>query len=119
MRKRIRPYRRLRNGIWKERGQFDFVYAQEQQKQVGIEYQHYGVSADNKLVFAGVTRHDHLNQAIANQVFRVWARWRREYDAQRPSEDYPAKHAPAVVTLTMFPVNNPEMAQTFVVEVQS
>jgi hypothetical protein len=110
-----------RKGIWLERGDWTPVYAYNQQsgymqpgqpKPSGIEYQHYMFSGDGQIVCAGVTRHEHINQAIANQIFRVWARWRSEYDA-RTTGDYPARHCAPVTTLVVFPVDAPNDKQQF------
>lgn len=114
-----------KNTLWVQRGKFVPTYAVQQQIQTGVEYQHYGIGADNKLVFAGVTRHSENSQATANQIVRVWRRWRWEYDRVfgNPREQYPAKEMYStqaelralVQTLVVFPISNPEQAVTYVV----
>ena len=105
---------RIRGGIITHRA-WTPTYVLNQQRQSGIEYQSYGLDADGKVVYAGVTRHEGMNRAIGRQIHRVWARWRKEYDSQpeNVTRDYPAKHCPEVTRLVVFPVGSPEMAQTF------
>lgn len=109
--------------LWVGHGNWHPTYAVNQQKQCGVEYQHYGIGADGKLVFAGVTRHTENSQATANQIIRVWRRWRWEYDHTfgNPKETYPAKEAYStqeelrrlVSRLTVFPVDRPNEAITY------
>lgn len=105
-------YRKMGQGIWKARGEWTPVYAIEQQKQAGAEYQHYMYAADGTPVCAGVTRHDHMNSAIAAQIFRVWLRWRAEYISHNPG-NYPLAVCPMPASLVAFPVNDPSKKQVF------
>jgi hypothetical protein len=114
---------RTRNGIWVERGQWEPTYVLNQQQAQGIEYQHYMFDANGNLACAGVTRHDHMNQAQANQIFKVWLRWRLEYDNTfNKGRDYPAKHsAPYTCPVTMLvvaPIDQPFQQQSFRVGAQ-
>jgi hypothetical protein len=114
MRRKTIQFKRLRNGVWKTRGQWTPTYVLEQQHGQGIEYQHYMVSANGKLVCAGVTRHEHINRAIARQIFRVWMRWRAEYITNNPG-NYPLTTCPIPTTIQIFPISNPEQMECFVV----
>jgi hypothetical protein len=104
----------LRHGVWLRRGDWQPVYAIEQQKQTGAEYQHYAYDADHKLVCAGVTRHERMNQAIANQITRVWRCWRREYVARNPG-NYPTATSGDIRLLLVFPIDDPKAQQWFYV----
>jgi hypothetical protein len=117
MRRKPVQFRRLRNGVWKQRGEWTPVYVLDQQRATGDEYQHYAVDADGKVVYAGVTRHEHVGQAQANQIHRVWRRWRREYDGvfDGVGREYPARHCQPVVRIVIHPIGNPNTQQSFCV----
>ena len=117
MRRKPIQFRKLRNGVWRERGQWTPTYVLQQQHAPGSEYQHYALDANGKLVYAGVTRHNHMNQAQANQIHRVWRRWRSEYDNvfTGVGREYPARHIPSVKTLIVFPIDRPNQQQSFVI----
>jgi len=112
MKRKQNCYKRIKTGVWQTRGEWLPVYVVEQQKQVGDEYQHYAYDADNRLVCAGVTRHERMNQAIANQVARVWRRWRKEYVERHPG-NYPTATANAIAKLFVFPIDNPNQGEWF------
>ena len=116
MRRKQQYFRRTRNGLWLSRGKWEPSYLDGRDGQ-GIEYQHYGCDATGTLVYAGVTRHEHSNRAIARQIHRVWARWRHEYDNifDGKGRDYPARYSPKVVTLVLLPVDRSQPAQSFTV----
>jgi len=115
MRRKQQCFRRTRNGVWLSRGKWEPAYLLNGES--GTEYQHAGFDANGKLVYAGVTRHDHVNRAIARQIHRVWARWRNEYDNvfDGKGRDYPARYSPVVTTLVLYPVNAPQQAERFAV----
>lgn len=107
------PHNTVRVG----RGRFDLLYARQNQKRTGIELQIYASDAENNLVWAGVEWHADVSQRTANIVQRLWARWRKEYDAlpENARHDYPAKHCKVVAYVTLFPIDTPAVAQTFIV----
>lgn len=118
MRKRRIGFKRIKQGLWRERGKWTPTYAFDQQHADGVEYQHYGLDANGKLVYAGVTRHERMNQAQANQIHRVWRRWRHEYDTvfDGVGRDYPAKHHVLMPsTLVVFPIDNPNQQERFAI----
>lgn len=124
MRRKLKVIAKLpKNTVWVSRERFEPTYVRQQQTQAGIEYQHYGIGRDGKLVFAGVTRHAENTQATANQIVRVWRRWRWEYDQVfgNPRETYPAKQMystqaelRALVTrLIVFPIDRPKEQEAY------
>ncbi len=116
MKRKQQGYKRIKHGMWATRGEWIPTYVVEQQKQTGEEYQHYAYDACNKLVCAGVTRHERMNQAVANQVARVWRRWRKEYVERYPGS-YPTATAGSIAKLMMFPVDSPNQGEWFHVQV--
>jgi hypothetical protein len=118
MRRKFNGIAKMPKAVWKSRGDWTPVYVNEQQHNDGIEFQHYIMSADNRLICAGVTRHKRMNRAQANQIFRVWRRWRTEYDTRfdGAGRDYPAKHYPTAAdaaTILVFPIDNPEQKEWY------
>jgi hypothetical protein len=124
MRRKLKFVARLpKSTLWLSHGQWHPTYVIQQQKQTGTEYQHYGIGTDGKLVFAGVTRHSENSQATANQIIRVWRRWRWEYDRVfgNPKDTYPAKQMYStqeelrrlVARITVFPIDSPQEAITY------
>lgn len=117
MRHRRNEYKRIKGGIWKARGIWMPVYVYDQQHAQGEEFQHYAMDSNGKLVYAGITRHSHMNQAQANQIHRVWRRWRNEYDTQFDGveREYPARHIEMPVTMIVFPIDKPEMQERYAI----
>jgi len=103
---------KIKRGTWdRDRGTWVPVYYHNFQSQPGLEVQSYAFGDDGKTVHAGVSRHTHINQAVANQIQRIWERWRREYRR----EVTPLRDDPRVVRLVLFPVDQPEKAQSFTI----
>jgi hypothetical protein len=82
-----------------------------------IALQSYALGANGELVFAGVDYASEISARVAWRIIRNWRRWRTWYDslAWNQRTDYPAKHAPAVARLILFPVNNPAAQVAFAV----
>jgi hypothetical protein len=113
---------RTKNAIW-TRGDWSSwtpTYYRDQQRQAGIEYQHYGLKANGEVAFAGVTRHDHMNRAIARQIVRVWSRWALEYNSYYRIPNIPAAEIPAITRLFVFPCDSDpkQTGQNFDMEVR-
>lgn len=96
-------------------GKFDLLYARQYHHAAGIEYQMYACETNGKLVHAGVSRHTAMDETTAWQIQRLWEHWRMEYDnlPENAMRDYPAKTCPRVASITVFPVDAPQLAQTF------
>ena len=110
---------RIAGGIWRPAKfqSWEPTYYFNLQHQPGIEYQSYGMSSDGKCVHAGVTRHERMNRAVALGIQRVWERWRREYAVRELGNGNPLP-CPKVVRLVVFPVDQPERAESFDLEVR-
>ena len=114
MRRKAQYFKKTRNGVWSRRGEWMPTYVFNQQNQAGAEYQHYMYGPDNQPLCAGVTRHERMNRAVANQIVRVWRRWRDEYVAQNPG-NYPTAqeaHIP-VARIAVFPVGDHNAIQWY------
>ncbi len=112
-RERIPKNRRIPGGI-RCGGDWEPLYVRQQQNQAGEPYQHYMYGPNGEGLCAGVTQHPRMNRATANQIRRVWERWRREYIAQRPG-DYPTaqKVSIPVARVVVFPLDQPKRVQAF------
>ena len=111
----IPKHLRVRNGTRSGNVQWEATYVREQQNQPGDPYQHYAYASDGTPLCAGVTRHERMNQAVANQIRHVWERWRKEYLAEHTPGDFPLKQKATmrVASLVVFPIDSPELAKTF------
>ncbi len=76
------------------------------------EYQTYGMSADGKLVWAGVSWHSEMTETIARGIQRCWNRWRAEYLARNPGQ-FPLRESLEVAFLTVHPIGDHRNSQTF------
>jgi len=113
MRQQSKQYRKLAHGIWKDRGNWTPTYVLNQQHAEGSEYQHFMLDANGKLVCAGVTRHTHMNQAQANQIFRVWRRWRNEYDTLFGGQPNPKWVTGAPICLIVHPIGDHTQQESY------
>ena len=80
-RQKFQGFKKLSTAIWKSRGEMYpvFVDIHNNRNGAGIDYQHFACDASGKLLCAGVSRHERMNRAIANQIVKVWYRWAKEY----------------------------------------
>lgn len=77
------------------------------------EYQTFGLDVAGGLVWAGVSRHSHVNQAIANQIARTWKRTRREYVSVAGADPIQAEGVERLARLVIFPIDAPAERQEF------